>query len=152
MVIRTRRWGAGPRYLGVDRPVFCVHTRIRLRRCWYLIPAYLHYRRIARACDRLSVPGLARHVFVFESLWTFHTISVWTDEDGIPVFGSIRDHAIAARWAFAHAAEAWSAEWSMTALVRRSKWDGQALLSDTHPERSSNSYPDSGEDSDERTT
>lgn len=123
---RQRR-GVSPGFRQVTSDMLCVLTRTRLKHCWHLIPAYIHFRRIARQCRR-HVPGLLRFAFTVESLWTFYTISIWRSEDAIPLFGNIPDHVVAARWTFQHAREIWSAEWSISGLSPRTRWNGQDLI------------------------
>lgn len=126
--LRLRR-GASPGYQRVASDMLCVLTRTRLKHWWSLPVAHLYFRRIARQC-REQVPDLLRFAFAVESPWTFHTISIWRDEEAIPLFGNIPDHVIAAGWTFRHAQEIWSAEWQLSGLSSRIRWNQRDLTPD----------------------
>lgn len=117
---------AGPRisfsgYPRVASPMLCILTRVRLRHAWQLFPAYLRFRQVGRQ-SRQS-PGLLRFAFVIEFPRTFHTISIWQDDEAI-LHWDVPAHIRAVRWTFRRAEEIWSAEWRLSGLSPRTRWNG----------------------------
>lgn len=119
-------WSRVAGYEAVSPEAICVLTRMRLRHCWLLPVALVHYRRISRNSP-VAGPGLIRFSLAVESPWTFHSISIWKDAEAIHAFGNIHEHVYAVRWALQHCSEIWSAEWMLAGLSQRGTWNGVAL-------------------------
>lgn len=103
--------------------LICIQTRMRLRHWWYLLPAYVYFRRLVRP----SLPGLLRAVITIESPWAFHTVSIWKNKSAILNFER-GNHPLVVRWAFRNTSEICSTEWHLSRISPRQQWGGQPLV------------------------
>ncbi len=124
---------AEPGEHSVDVPVTCVITRFALRSARYLLPMYLDYRRVAR--DAVHTPGLLQSAFLIENLTTCYSVSIWSNYDVIPYFGTyVLSHVEAARRAFGRVRyckdrgpEIWSTKWRLATVSNNLNWKGLDL-------------------------
>jgi hypothetical protein len=114
----------------VDSEVSCVLTRFKLRSPLWLIPIYLHYRRVRR--EAVRVEGLLHTMFIIQDFKTCFTYSLWSDDSAIVRFGSTRAHVAAGNAAMGAAycdamgrPEIWSAHFRLVgASARNMCWQG----------------------------
>mgnify|MGYP001275848175 CR=1 FL=1 len=119
----------------LEAPIYCVLTRIQLRRISALplmLYGYLQVRRQAR-----NAPRLVRSAFLLRDLRTFFILSIWEGEEGILTFASQAPvHTKVARWAFSWAAhglegpEIWSTEWRIWAASNNVNWNEPPIWAD----------------------
>jgi hypothetical protein len=115
----------------VSVPIVCVITRFGLRRPWQLLATYLDYRRVLAEARASRTPGLLRSAFLVENLTTWYSVSFWTDENGIPAFGTnVPVHVAAARRVFSRlkfertrGPELWSTKWKLRSVSNNLNWD-----------------------------
>ncbi len=115
----------------VEVPTLCVITRFGLRSPLYLLPAYLHYRRVLREAKATQTPGLLRSAFLIENLNTCYSLSIWASWDAITYFGTnVRYHVNAGNWVFGRLAfskdrgpEIWSTKWRLTTVSHNLNWE-----------------------------
>lgn len=89
---------------------------------------YLDYRRARKAASR--VPGFLRSAFLIEGLRTCYSISLWTSQNDIPMFGTLApEHVDVARRVFSRLRmdrsgrpELWSTKWRLTAISNNLSW------------------------------
>ncbi len=132
-------------YQLVDKPLYCVLTRIRLRHFWALPLAIWMYLRVRRQAHRVS--QLKQSCLLIENLHTFLILSVWDGEAGFRDFGTwVTSHVAAAHWTFSNVNvrngkyEVWSTQWRLWAISNNLSWDdfevwsglngGQAVVPD----------------------
>lgn len=98
-------------------------TRMRLRHCWYLIPAIRKFHDLYRhAADN---PAFIRGHFSVVDPWTTMNVSIWSDRSAMLLWGGTTRHVSYVRWAYGHCREIWSSEWQLNALSRGAAlWDG----------------------------
>lgn len=114
-------------YQCVDSTIFCVLTRFRLRYLVSLPFFYLLFFRVRREAQK-SIPGLLKAAFLVENLRVCYTFSVWADERSVIDFGTyVQSHVSAARTAFGHTTEIWSAQWRLWAVSQNLAWTGLGL-------------------------
>lgn len=129
-----RNWRGHPAsasgYELVERPLYCVLTRVRLRHLWALPRMVQLYLWVWR--DAKQVPHLKRCAFLLHSPRTFFILSIWDSEAGFVEFGTqVEPHLTAARQSLARAARAsgnsrrpaiWSTEWQLRAVSHNLDW------------------------------
>jgi hypothetical protein len=116
----------------VVSPVVLVHTRFGLRHPQDLLRTYHDYRAVAKLADRSD--DLLLSCFLFENPQTFHSLSFWSHERGIPRFGTVREHVEAARRVFPRlrydpeqGPELWSTRWRLDSVSNNIRWPGLSL-------------------------
>ena len=116
-----------------DGPSICVITRFRLRRPWYLISTWLHYRAVRRqALAHNSHGGLIRTAFLIENLHTCYSLSIWDSYAAIPQFGTdVKSHVQAGNFVISRLAistrdrpELWSTKWKLLSTSHNLEWMG----------------------------
>ena len=125
----------------VNTTVSCILTRFHLSSPLFLLPFYLHFRRVRR--DARHIEGLLRAVFLMEDSRTCYTLSLWSNDAAIVEFGTVKAHVYAARSAFGPTyrkdldrAEIWSAQFRLWAISSHNlNWDGLDLQSSLRREK-----------------
>jgi hypothetical protein len=126
-----RRGGDNP----VDVPITCVITRFGLQRAGQLLPTYLDFRRVQEEARGAATPGLLRSAFLVEGPRTCYSLSLWTEQNAIPVFGAdVPSHVDAARRVMGRleldpdrGPELWSTKWRLVSVSNNLNWSGLDL-------------------------
>jgi hypothetical protein len=114
----------------VDAPVTCVITRFGLRSAGHLLPTYLDFRKVVEQARGVATPGLLQTAFLIENSTTCYSLSLWAEQDAIPVFGTkVPAHVDAARRAMGRLAfdpdrgpELWSTKWRLVSVSNNLNW------------------------------
>lgn len=114
-----------------DSRIVCVLTRFRVRRPWHLVQTYLAHRWLIGRVRRVGPPGLLKSVFLVENSTAFYSLSLWTDEAAIPMFGTaVQEHVSVAREIFGRLRissghpEIWSTKWRLHEVSNNLNWEG----------------------------
>ena len=116
----------------VDVPVTCVITRFGLRHSWAILPMLLDYRRVAAQANVMRPNSLLHSAFLVDSPTSVCNLSIWSNQDDIPKFGTlVPGHVLAARKGFGRlehkpgrSHELWSTKWRLVAVSNNLEWDG----------------------------
>lgn len=114
----------------VEVPIVCVITRFGLRSARHLLPTYLDYRRVVREVGESGTRGLLRSSFLVEGPTACCSLSIWSDIDAIPRFGTnVPGHVQAANAVFGRLAidrergpELWSTKWRLVSVSNNLNW------------------------------
>jgi len=123
-------WNAG----GEPVVPICALTEFRLRKPRYLLPTYLDYRRVVAQARATSGGDLLSSRFLIEDARTWVSLSIWSNADAIPNFGTnVPLHHDAARRLMrrvAHDAggrpEFWSSKWALISASGHHPFGGAA--------------------------
>lgn len=115
----------------VQVPILCIITRFGLRSARYLLPTYLDYRRVLKQVKATETRGLLRSAFLIENPRTCYSLSIWSNWDAIPLFGSnVPYHVAAARRVFGRVSfhkergpEIWSTKWRLVSVSNNLNWE-----------------------------
>jgi hypothetical protein len=114
----------------VDVPILCVVTRFGLRSPHHMLPTYLDYRTVMREVQSTGTPGLLRSAFLIESPTACYSLSLWSNWDAIPRFGTnVPYHVRAGNRIFGRLAitkergfEIWSTKWKLVSVSNNLNW------------------------------
>jgi hypothetical protein len=114
----------------VEVPLTCVITRFGLRSAGHLLPTYLDFRKVVEEARAVATPGLLRSAFLIENSKTCYSLSVWAEQNAIPMFGgSVPSHVDAARRVIGRLAhdrerglELWSTKWRLVSVSNNLNW------------------------------
>jgi|GraSoiStandDraft_4_1057263.scaffolds.fasta_scaffold634012_1 hypothetical protein len=109
-----------------DVPI-CALTEFRLRGSRCLLPTYLDYRRVVAQARATSGGDLLGSRFLIEDARTWVSLSIWSNADAIPNFGTdVPLHHDAARRLMRRVArdaggrpEFWSSKWALISASGR---------------------------------
>lgn len=113
-------------YEFVDRDVYCVLTRIRIRNPLRLLGMWRAYRKVRNEARR--VRGLRQSAFLVEGPRTFVILSLWDHPSAFLDFGThVHTHPPAVRQALHEAGgrrglRVWSTEWTLRAVSHNLDW------------------------------
>ena len=118
----------GPGDHAVDVPIVCTLTRFGLRSARHMLPAYREYQRVVEQAREVQTPGLLRCAFLVENATTWYSLSIWSERNAIPHFGTnVPRHVDAARRFFPRltgdaAPELWSTKWRLDSVSNNLSW------------------------------
>lgn len=135
-------WLLEPGEHPVDVPIVCTITRFGLRSPRQLVRAFTDYRRVVRQAQGTETPGLLRCAFLVEDPVSWHSLSIWSEREAIPHFGTnVPRHVDAARRLFPRLAsdldrgpELWSTKWRLVSVSNNLNWgdfDLRSVIIDT---------------------
>lgn len=136
----------------VESTIVCVITRFHLAHARDLLGQYRAFRAVA--ADAENLPGLLRSAFLVENSKTFYNLSIWSDRNAIPHFGTeVERHVTTARQIFGKlgqyaddgSRDIWSTKWKLMSVSNNLNWDDfdlRKLLEDD--DRQSVAPPESG--------
>ena len=112
-----------------DFSVWCVITRMRMRRPWHVVIAYRRYRRVRSAAARRRPPGLLKSAFLVEGPLTCFSLSLWDREPQLSAF--VPEHIAVVNTTFGSLRECpdggpelWSTTWQLLGASRNLRWSG----------------------------
>lgn len=114
----------------VESSVVCVITRLEFRGVRALLRSFLDHRQVLREARKQRLPGLLRATFLIEGMKTFYSLSIWSNAEAIPCFGTaVPIHVAAANRAFAQVKcsprrgpEIWSTKWKLVSVSNNLNW------------------------------
>jgi hypothetical protein len=115
----------------VESPITCVLTRFGLRSPGSLVGTYRDYHRVVADARASRVSGLLHTAFLLDGMRAALSLSIWSDRDAIPYFGTDvpshvhAGHRVLSRVAdsrFGDGPELWSTKWRLVSVSHNARW------------------------------